>query len=57
MFLLKDYMITPTQKNQNLVLDTITQTIDFCYTWIPSLAHVQPNSILLDLAKHGLTII
>ena len=31
--------------------------IDFCYTWIPSLAHVHPNSILLDLAKHGFTII
>ena len=31
--------------------------IDFCYTWIPSLAHVHPNFILLDLAKHGFTII
>ena len=31
--------------------------IDFCYTWIPSLAHVHPNSILLDLAKHGFSII
>ena len=31
--------------------------IDFCYTWIPSLAHVHPNSILLDLAKHVFTII
>ena len=29
--------------------------IDFCCTWIPSLAHIHPNSILLDLAKHGLT--
>ena len=31
--------------------------IDFCYTWIPSLAHVHPKSILLDLAKHCFSII
>ena len=32
------------------------QIIDFCYTWIPRLAHVHPNFILLDSAKHGFTI-
>ena len=34
-----------------------TSGIDFCYTWIPSLAHVHPKSILLDLAKHCFSII
>ena len=35
----------------------MTYSIDFCYTWIPSLAHVHPKSILLDLAKHCFSII
>ena len=40
-----------------LSLSKIDLCIDFCYTWIPSLAHVHPKSILLDLAKHCFSII
>ena len=36
---------------------SLSLLIDFCYTWIPSLAHVHPKSILLDLAKHCFSII
>ena len=39
------------------VLIQVSLYIDFCYTWIPSLAHVHPKSILLDLAKHCFSII
>ena len=44
-------------KVTTVIWDIVCWSIDFCYTWIPSLAHVHPKSILLDLAKHCFSII
>ena len=46
-----------TKKKSYFFFVIMVLDIDFCYTWIPSLAHVHPKSILLDLAKHCFSII